>query len=239
MKKILTLLLVATLVFSVSSCDDLKDDVLQVNFVSFEATDYEFGVDIDGSSSNEIKVYTSKSSGSDRTFNIKVNDASTVDPNAYTFTQVTVPANSKVGTFTVTIEDLNISDLGETLILEIEDQEGLYKGQEITLNIKRICPFDAVSLSFVFDNYPEEVSWELKDNSGTVITTVTAGTYTGLSSFTQELCLPDGDYTITFADTYGDGIGGEGGYALTYKGTELASGGAYGFGETISFSVQN
>ncbi len=236
MKKILSIFSLTALLLTFSNCGDLDEDAIQVDFVSFEAVDYEFGVDIDGSSSNEIKVYTSKSSGSDRTFNVKVDESSTVDPNAYTFSQITVPANTSVGSFTVTIDDLNISDLGESLILEIEDQDGVYKGDNITLSIKRICPFDPVVLKFAFDDYPEELSWVLKNASDEVVTTVAEGTYKGLSTFTQELCLQNGDYTIIFVDAYGDGIGA-GGYALTYKGTELATGGDFGAGETISFSV--
>ncbi len=100
-----------------------------------------------------------------------------------------------------------------------------------------------VSLRITFDNYPEETSWEIKNGSGTTV--YTGGTYGSQadgSTITLTRSLEAGCYTITFNDTYGDGICcnyGNGSYELTdvASGTVLASGGSFGSSETKNFCV--
>jgi len=52
--------------------------------------------------------------------------------------------------------------------------------------------------------------------------------------------LADGDYAFIISDFFGDGIccaAGPGGYSLSVDGTVVGAGGAFGFTETINFSV--
>ena len=101
------------------------------------------------------------------------------------------------------------------------------------------------TLSIKFDNYPEETSWDIKDNSGTVV--ASGGTYGSQadgSTLTINNCLPAGCYTLEFKDAYGDGMCcsyGNGNYTLTNTstGATLASGASFTSIDTNSFCVAN
>lgn len=115
------------------------------------------------------------------------------------------------------------------------------------------CTDNNVKVSVTFDKYPEEVSWMLTNTTGDTVAMVkySTGTTDGSTS-TKELCLPDGCYTFTIKDAYGDGIcceEGNGNYTITYGDTVLASGGDFnkietkticiGVGATCGDGVQN
>ena len=53
MKKILFLY---AIVLGIYSCDYEDQNQKTINYVAFQTTSYDFGVDIEGSNSNEIKV---------------------------------------------------------------------------------------------------------------------------------------------------------------------------------------
>lgn len=233
MKKITFLLLISLSFFAFNGCDD--DDEI-INYVSFETKSFDFGVELDGSTTNEFKIYATNKTSSDRTYDIKVvTDLSSADPNSYTVpATVTIPANTNVGVFIVKIDDLNISEDGETLVLEFGQQDGLFTGEQMTLKIKQVCPFNEVILNIQFDDWPEETSWELLDSEGNVIDFAPEGSYAGEKSFTKAFCLLDGTYTFTIYDAYGDGTKL---YRLTYNGTTLAEGGDFGASETTTFDV--
>jgi hypothetical protein len=89
-----------------------------------------------------------------------------------------------------------------------------------------------VTLTLVFDNYPEETSWTIKNSGGTTI--ASGGTYGSAgdgSTLTATSCLPTGCYTFTMNDAFGDGMCcsfGNGSYVLKdASGTTLASGGSF------------
>ena len=101
------------------------------------------------------------------------------------------------------------------------------------------------ALTIKFDNYPEETSWNLKDNSGAIV--ASGGTYASQadgSTLVINNCLPLGCYTLEFKDTYGDGMCcsyGNGSYALTNSstGAVLASGASYTSTDTNTFCASN
>ena len=96
-----------------------------------------------------------------------------------------------------------------------------------------------VTLTLVLDNYPAETSWTLKNSAG--VTIASGNGYSNANSTVTEVFdLPSGCYDFQITDSYGDGICcsyGNGSYALTSNGATLASGGAYGAGETKNFCV--
>ncbi|MCB0632831.1 MAG: M43 family zinc metalloprotease [Saprospiraceae bacterium] len=99
-----------------------------------------------------------------------------------------------------------------------------------------------IRLSLTFDDYPEETSWEITDNNGTVL--YQGGPYGNQadgSTIQLTGCLPDGCYNFIIYDKYGDGMCcnyGNGSYTFsTSDGTVLASGSSYGFSETTSFCL--
>lgn len=101
------------------------------------------------------------------------------------------------------------------------------------------------ALNIKFDNYPEETSWNIKDNSGTIV--ASGGTYGSQadgSTLTINNCLPAGCYTLEFKDAYGDGMCcsyGNGNYTLTNTstGATLASGASFTSTDTTNFCVGN
>ena len=99
-----------------------------------------------------------------------------------------------------------------------------------------------VNLTFVFDNYPEDISWDVKDNSGTTV--ASGGNYGSEpdgSTLVRTFCLTDGCYDLNIYDSYGDGLCcayGNGSYALVNaSGTVLASGATFTTGETTNFCI--
>ncbi|MBC6994413.1 T9SS type A sorting domain-containing protein [Lewinella lacunae] len=98
------------------------------------------------------------------------------------------------------------------------------------------CTDTQVTLTLVTDNYGSETSWTLTGPSGTV---ATGGSLANNTTYTQSFCLPNGCYTFTILDSYGDGICcqyGNGSFTLTNgsTGAVLASGGSF-----TSSSVSN
>ena len=99
-----------------------------------------------------------------------------------------------------------------------------------------------VNLAFVFDNYPEETSWTIRNSAGsTVASGGTYGSQADGSSLTITECLSTGcNYTLTINDSYGDGICcayGNGSYNLSIAGITLASGGQFTSSVSHTFCV--
>lgn len=104
---------------------------------------------------------------------------------------------------------------------------------------------NALTLTIILDNYPEETSWDLQDGSGNVL--ASGGTYGSQpdgSTVIETMCVADGCYDFTIYDSYGDGICcnyGIGSYELVEDATStvLASGGEFGSSETTNFCVSS
>ena len=169
-----------------------------------------------------------------------VTDMSSADPNSYDVpATVTIPANTNVGVFSVKIDDLNISKDGETLVLEFGNQEGLFTGEKMSLNIKQVCPFNEIDIKITFDGYASECTWELHDSAGDLI--ATEGPWAdGDVSASAKACLQDGTYTFTIYDAYGDGLSypDNGNATITYNGNVLVFiEGDFGSEESATFDV--
>jgi hypothetical protein len=95
------------------------------------------------------------------------------------------------------------------------------------------CSTNSATLTIVVDNYPAEITWNIKNSAAQVV--ASGGSYSGTPSGTAvniPLCLPNGCYTLTMLDAYGDGICcayGNGSYTLKNNANNvvLASGGQY------------
>lgn len=149
----------------------------------------------DETQSVESKVYSSVASSVDRTFNLVVDPATTLNASYYTLpSTVTIPAGELVATFTVDITGTDIGD-GKKLVVGLGQQEGVDVGinsftttpvyeagssiprnyvnvvttGKITYNVEERCDFNKVVLSITFDNYPEETAWDLRDSSMNVV----------------------------------------------------------------------
>ena len=64
-----------------------------------------------------------------------------------------------------------------------------------------------LDLHIQFDQYPNETAWFITQDTDTVATSPSYNN-TNLvgQSIEERIFLPPGDYTITFTDTFGDGI---------------------------------
>lgn len=124
--------------------------------------------------------------------------------------------------------------------------DGIQNGTETGVDCGGSCPpcacnGTAVNLSITFDNYPEETSWVIRNASNQTV--ASGGTYASQpdgSTLVVPLCLADGCYTLTFSDTYGDGMCcsyGNGSYTLGGPGGTLASGGSFTSSQTSNFCV--
>ena len=121
------------------------------------------------------------------------------------------------------------------------DETGVDCGGSSCAPCQTACTDNDVNVSITLDNYPEETSWTITNDSGqTVASGGTYGSQPDGSTISEDLCLPDGCYTFTINDTYGDGICcsyGNGSYSVTDSTGSLASGGSFTSSEATQFCV--
>lgn len=206
MRTIKYLIIFTLSLFVMNSCEEDGPLTSDLNFVSFQGTSFSFPVDIDGTTEFPIAIYSTNITSSDRTIAIKVNTAlSTADPASYIIpTTVTIPANKNKAEIPVIISDINIGVAGKKLILEFENEEDLFNGGKIQVNITQNCPGNEVFLELSFDDYGSEASWNLKNSSGNTV--ASGGSYQdGATGYSTSFCLGVGTYTFTVNDSYGDG----------------------------------
>lgn len=233
--------LVATFFFS--SCEKQDVEAPGTNYVTFEK-DRTLEVTPDGTSTFEINVYSANIEGSDRTFNVIVDAASTADPATYTIgSTVTIPANTNVGKLSLTATDIDL-DLAtaKTIKLSLQQYDGLSVGDGITLRLLELCLYNKVVLNIAFDSWPEEVYWAIYDANDNMVASpgpysAYNNPYAGMSgSVSSTLCLEDGTYTFEIYDDYGDGAGAAS--LSTIDGVVLFStDGSYGDGTSATFTL--
>ncbi len=92
-------------------------------------------------------------------------------------------------------------------------------------------------LVIVPDNYPQEISWNLKNSAGIVLH---SDNNINTNPYNFTACLADADcYTFTIFDSANDGICcnyGNGSYEISFDGTLLHQGGEYTNNESTEFS---
>ncbi|MFN5831664.1 MAG: lysyl oxidase family protein [Bacteroidota bacterium] len=80
-----------------------------------------------------------------------------------------------------------------------------------------------IIVNIVPDNWPGEISWDIKTGAGVLIA---SGNYIG-----DTVCVPANSCVIfSIHDSYGDGIFAPGGFWLYLDGVQVATGNTYGFG---------
>ena len=214
MKKINFIFLSILAILTMNSCEEESSEI--ANFVSYEASPASISVPIGGSIDQEFSVFSNKTHGSDQSFNIVLLETSTANPESYTLPEtVTIPANSNEGKFVLSMEDLDIDD-GKTINLSLtSDNTNVYIGDDLSINASLLCPYEEVILEIIFDEYASETGAYIKNSADEVVYSFTAGTYdNGTASLTEGICLPDGEYTFTITDSWGDGLPG-GSYTIS------------------------
>lgn len=128
---------------------DSDDDFTPPNYVTFadvtfNSDEMTVSVGSESSESVDLTIFTGNQTGSARTFGINVVESSTLDPSTYSLPEtVTIPANSNEATISLDITGSGIDNAGDVLVLQMENEAGLYVGDELTVNIIKVCPFDA------------------------------------------------------------------------------------------------
>lgn len=246
MKKIITLIAITLSVVVFTNCEenDTTPAILEIDYVGLES-DFTVGVDPTGTTSQEVRIATSTTTNSDRSFTITVDtDLTTADASAYTLpSSATVPANTNVGVFNVDVVGPNVSSSGDDiLVIGVTSPSGdFFVSDPISLNLKQVCPQPETVLEITFDTYPEEIYWQITDADDNVLFESADGAYGAYSGLTggisRAICLAPGVYTFIIYDQYSDGAGP---YSISQGGTVLVSSdGSYGAGETRSFTVSS
>ena len=100
------------------------------------------------------------------------------------------------------------------------------------------CASNDVAFTLTTDQYGYETSWTLTSSNNQTI--ANGSNLANSTTYNENFCLADGDYTFTINDSYGDGICcsyGNGAYDLSLNGTSLASGGSFASTESKTFTL--
>jgi hypothetical protein len=253
MKKIFLFLLFAfSLSVGVVSCDAFDDDNQKMNTQTaylFKVANSALPTVPVGDSFVELEVAVTTLSTEDRTVSIAIDteaETSTAVANQYILEamQVVIPAGSYSGVVKVFGVYANLPADGDVkLVLNLSSDEGIVDNLKThTVSLFRACDTNTVVVSFNFDGYGSEVSWDLQDAAGNIIGAGAEGDYTdGQASYSEEFCLGAGTYTFNVSDSFGDGLSfpNNGTVTVTSGSTLLfVASGDYGFGTSGTFTLQ-
>ncbi|MBD0824167.1 hypothetical protein [Aestuariibaculum marinum] len=206
MKKTINIFLLIISFVVLQNCDEDQFES-SLNYVSFGDTTYSTGVDVGGSNTIDVYVYTSSKVSSDVTFNIEADASGAADGSYSIPTSVTVPSGSNEGKFTLTLSDVDLGIGINRIELSFTDvTSGYDNGGSTTVEYIQNCTEVTGTLDFVFDTFSDETSWEITDALGGVV--LSGGPYArsaGTASESLTLCSGR-DYTLTIFDAFGDGM---------------------------------
>ncbi len=206
----------------------------------------------------EIPVGISTISSEERTFQAQASSSSAAPTEDYSIGEIIIPANSYTGSLTVNFDNFqNMSDDDSVLSIGIVPEgnnvvfnSGGSFGSVSIIYFKEIVCGNDFTLEITTDIYGDETTWEVTNESEDVL--ASGGPY-GPPSLTPQniveaFTLPEGNYTFTIFDSFGDGQLGEfqgttliGNYQLSCSATVVASGeGSFDFGtfESAVFVVE-
>lgn len=227
MKKITFLLVLAIFGLVLHSCEESIEST-DLNYISFAKSTYPtIGIDIGGSTTADVTVYTGNVSGSDRTFDIFVDPTSTAAAGSYNVpSTVTVPGGTNEGTITIELSDVNLGIGVNKLVLKFTPTDGLFMGGSTAISYFQNCSEVTATLDFIFDFYSDETEWYITDALDGVV--AEGGPFAqgiGTASLDIQLCAGR-DYTLFVTDAFGDGMNDGtniGSYTLTIGGTVKVS----------------
>ncbi|MEW7277168.1 carbohydrate-binding protein [Aquimarina sp. 2201CG1-2-11] len=139
----------------------------------------------------------------------------------------------------VVLNDVDITDTSQNQIFRLD-----FKGGNFNINWVKFeetaNPCIDAQLTLLFDNYPKETSWDIKNSNGEIIES--GGPYDQSRKSTKKIdfCLDPGCYELTVYDSYGDGmccLYGKGAYTLTDASGVLASGASFASSESKNFCI--
>ncbi|MFO7744366.1 MAG: hypothetical protein R6V36_03160 [Psychroflexus sp.] len=255
MKNVCKLIMISITALLIS-CD--TDPILAPGeYVSFEENSKSLSLEVGQSISDELTVIAGGISGADRTFNLIVDEATTIPESSLDLpSSVLIPGGTNQGTVSYTI-DYN-DELGVTggdLVVRLEDtrenqlvrraevNEDLRdqgSNSQVNILISVVCDTPA-TVDFVFDGYASETTWSIRDTAGATIYTG-GGFSDGRETFTRDICLSDGNYVFVVEDSFGDGLSdpNAGTASVSFNGTVLTEvSGDFGSEFVGEFTIQN
>lgn len=149
MKQIIrTSIFIVGLMCLVSSCEENEIPVLDPNgqvLVEFDQSSITIPTPEEGAS-KQVKVYVTNTSTSERSIDVSVDPSSTATSDQYTISDLVIPANSYVGTITISGNYNAIPENGSSnLILNLNGVGGVQtQVSDGTLNVElfRTCPIE-------------------------------------------------------------------------------------------------
>jgi hypothetical protein len=257
MKNIFKFLAIVLFVGTFVSCDEdliIFDAENGQTAISFAATSFNLSIPTEGLTV-DVPVQSTTSSTSDRNFNVIV-DSATGGSGEYTIGTVSIPANSFLGTLSVVFNfDAIDGPDGEVkdLVISLDLPEGAAAYDDVvSFSYFREIVCNDLELTVVSDIFGTETSYEITDAQGNVVagdqnTALFGGNFCTQLTYSESINLPDGDYTLTVFDAFGDGQVAQndgcgpddivGSYSLTCSIIVHAQGSVSGFGDVINFTV--
>ena len=217
-------LLIATFSMSMFVGCDYDDDYNPPSYAALQKSPLNLGVEIGGSTTYDVKVYSADIVNTDRTFDVAVASTTTLDPSGYSVpATVTIPAGTNEGVIPVEVSDVDLGLAGKRLDLNLVAESGITFGGPLRINVNRTCVGSEFVVDIEFDGYASETTWSLTDSEGNTVITV-SGYEDGLEMTSRTLCLDQGTYTFTITDSYGDGLTypNLGSVTISYAGEVLA-----------------
>ena len=240
MKKIAYIFLLLVTITGIQSCEDtFLPEALE--YITFGDTTYSTGVDVGGTTTVEIPVYTGNITSNERTFNL-ITDGTNAASGSYTVpSTITIPANSNEGSVVVTLSDVDLGIGVNKVSISLEDGTSYSIGKPVSVQYMQNCTEITGTLEITFDGYANETYWQITDAlGGEVISKV--GYTDGQVSVTENITLCAGrDYTFTIYDSFGDGMSypNNGTYTLSVNGDVKATGGGdFGKNEATPFDTK-
>ncbi len=232
MKKILYVALFVALGLLHYNCEEAPSLVdPPADYVTFESEATTALVQLNGTGSLDINVYSTTIANSSRSFSVSVDESSSASAASYTVpSSVDIPAGSNQGVISLSFVDGEISNAGETLVLNLGTQDGTSVGSPITINVLRDCPSNLEG-DYVYTNGNQK--------SVTIVKTgATSYTVSGDAAFTT-------DYPFNFTDTCneititGGAIADNFGLAVSGNGSVDADTGVITFYYTVEGNLDN
>lgn len=212
MKKITYLIVVFLAIFAFNNCSDDIAGTEDLNYITFEKEIPTVIVELGESASVDVKVFTTQVTGSDRTFAIEVDgDATTANAESYSVpATVTVPANSNIGTLTITASDNNLGEDPVALGVKIGSSDGLFRGTTAVITIQKHCTLNINDFVGTYSGDTEgdwgatQVVTSLDENGNLQITGIGVAFLTGywgevitsMATLPVNVDMETGDFTI-------------------------------------------
>lgn len=212
MRKI-KILIMSLLVLGFMACDTddnintVYDNVNGQTGIGFAATNFSASVKTTGTTIT-LPVQVTTISSAARNFNVSVDDSSVGPSSDHTLGSITIPADSYTGTLDVSFVDTNLVEFETyTLVLNLDLSGGLAAvgAGQATINYNKYLICNDIELVLNTDFFADETSWEITDSTGAVVQS--DGPFAqGEAQYNYAFNLPDGCYTFTIFDAFGDGL---------------------------------